>query len=298
MTFGKALHTIRKSKGMTLKEAAGNAVSISHLSRVEREENKLSADEFFEILENLNSSVEEFQFIKEDKREKKLADYLERISEAVNQKNLSKVKKIQEEIQAQSITFYSWEQFFLHLIENIYLGLENEPFNPNPVLRYLMQVENWGEMELKLYVVFSFTFESETVYQFMRMALRKSKAHQTLPKNKHIIYDLLRNNFSIFLFKRHSHYAEEVINIYEKEFAEKNPYIDVHIDFLFNKGVLALKRNDEINGKKYCHEAIHLSYLFKQFEQERNLKERYDFWLSESDRPTSNELNLKLDIFG
>lgn len=35
MEFGEALRIIRKNKGMKLKEAAGEVISVSHLSRVE-----------------------------------------------------------------------------------------------------------------------------------------------------------------------------------------------------------------------------------------------------------------------
>ena len=39
-----------------------------------------------------------------------------------------------------------------------------------PVLDYLMQVEDWGEMELRLYAIFGFVFNVETTHFLMRTA--------------------------------------------------------------------------------------------------------------------------------
>ncbi|MCR5749883.1 MAG: helix-turn-helix domain-containing protein [Lactobacillus sp.] len=76
--YGKIIKQIRKSKNMTLKEVAGEALSISQLSRFENEKSVIPVDLFYEVLDNLNSTTEEFNYIKNEKRPNKILELLKK----------------------------------------------------------------------------------------------------------------------------------------------------------------------------------------------------------------------------
>lgn len=76
--YGKIIKQIRKSKNMTLKEVAGESLSISQLSRFENEKSVIPVDLFYEVLDNLNSTTEEFNYIKNEKQPNKILELLKK----------------------------------------------------------------------------------------------------------------------------------------------------------------------------------------------------------------------------
>ena len=58
--LGKVFREFRMSKNYSLKEAAGEACSTSQLSRFELGESDLAVSRFFEILDNIHVTIENF----------------------------------------------------------------------------------------------------------------------------------------------------------------------------------------------------------------------------------------------
>ena len=58
--LGKVFREFRISKNYSLKEAAGEACSTSQLSRFELGESDLAASRFFDILDNIHVTIENF----------------------------------------------------------------------------------------------------------------------------------------------------------------------------------------------------------------------------------------------
>lgn len=303
--FGQTIKKIRKSKGMTLKEVAGESLSVSQLSRFENEKSMIPVDLFYEVLDNLNTTTEEFEYIKGQKKHKKIMDLFFRIEKYNNNEELEKLRDLKKEIIESRPNTYSLEQFLIYFIESIletydikedaWEGFrEGSLETQQPVLDYLMQVEDWGEMELQLYTMFGFVFDVETTYFLMRTALKKSKRYLEIPAAKSLLHNILSNNFSTFLFKDRLEYAEETIELFEKNYSENTETVAPHIDFIFNKGLLAFKKNKPDEGKKYCERAISICQLFKQKKSEKGYTERYQSWKTKYTTPEFKEIAIKL----
>lgn len=58
--YGEIIHKIRQDRNMTLKEAAGDAITPNNLSRFEKGLASVKVDTFFEILSKLNLDIEDF----------------------------------------------------------------------------------------------------------------------------------------------------------------------------------------------------------------------------------------------
>src|SRR5690625_2300513 len=155
---------------------------------------------------------------------------------------------------------YSLEQFIIYFIESILethdlKDKDMEKFEKRnlsaqqPVLDYLLQVDDRGEMELRLYAIFGFVFNVETTYFLMRTALKKSKQYLEIPAAKSVLHSILSNNFSTFLFNNRLDYAAETIELFEKKYSEDTETIAPHIDFMFNKGLLAFKKTSQKRGR-------------------------------------------------
>jgi Rgg/GadR/MutR family transcriptional activator len=290
--YGETIKQIRKSKNMTLKEVAGEALSVSQLSRFENEKSMIPVDLFYEVLENLNTTTEEYNYISDLQQYEVLDSYGKRIEKYNDEEDFKQLKALIKEIKETNPGIYSWEQFLIYFIQNIlYMYDEVEDKADQPVLEYLMQVENWGEMELRLYAMFGFVLDVETTYILMRTALKRSKQYLDVPAASKLLYTILSNNFSTFLFSKNIDYAEETIQLFEEEYADNTDLLSPHIDFIFNKGLLAFVKKDLKKAKEYCEKAITTCKLFQQNELADIYESRYKGWV---ENPEYKELIIKV----
>lgn len=293
--YGKTLQTIRKSKGMTLKEACGTSLSVSQLSRFENEKSMIPVNLFFDVLQNINTTFEEFNYILGQQDKKQLFQYFDLLEEYINNQQYEKLKLLREAIKKSSPNPYSWNQFLIYFIDSIvHLEEGGENKSELAVLNYLMQVEDWGEMELRLYAIFGFTLEVETTYSLMHTALKRSKLYQAIPQDIKLLHTILSNNFSTFLYNGKLDYAEETIHIFNELYSEDIDLLSPYIDFMFNEGLLAFRKGNSEEGQKYCEQAIHVCKLFRQKESERRYKKRYKQWKNNYNDPKFKELVINM----
>ena len=296
--FGETIKKIRKSKNMTLKEAAGEALSVSQLSRFENGHSMITIDLFYEILTNLNTSTDEFNYIMSLDDNKKLNDYFSRIEEYANSLRYDRLKDLIDEIKAVNPAPYSWDQFLIYFIESVIaLDKTHEKEISPAVLDYLMQVEVWGEMELQIYALFGFALDVETTHFLMRTALKRSKQYLKIPSNTKLLYIILSNNFSSFLAFDRIDYARETLELFETEYAQNTPHLAAHIDFIFNKGLLAFKENRPEDGNKHCQNAIKICQDFHQTEYEKIYTKRYENWRLGYNNPEFKEVSIGAGFF-
>lgn len=290
--YGKIIKQIRKSKNMTLKEVAGEALSISQLSRFENEKSVIPVDLFYEVLDNLNSTTEEFNYIKNEKRSNKILELLKKVEFYTNNGLFDDLKVLKEEIKNSRPGIYSWDQFVIYFIDSILAIYEDkESTAKQAVLEYLMRVEDWGEMELRLYAMFGFVLDVETTYVLMGTALKRSKQYLDVPAASKLLYTILSNNFSTFLSNKNIKYAEETIKLFEDNYSENTEFLTPHIDFVFNKGLLAFAKNDLKKAEEYFKKAINTCELFQQKKLEEHYKSRYKGWMND---PEYKELIIRL----
>lgn len=296
--FGETIKKIRKSKNMTLKEAAGEALSVSQLSRFENGHSMITIDLFYEILTNLNTSTDEFNYIMSLDDNKKLNDYFSRIEEYANSLRYDRLKDLIDEIKAVNPAPYSWDQFLIYFIESVIaLDKTHEKEISPAVLDYLMQVEVWGEMELRIYALFGFALDVETTHFLMRTALKRSKQYLKIPSNTKLLYIILSNNFSSFLAFDRIDYARETLELFETEYAQNTPHLAAHIDFIFNKGLLAFKENRPEDGNNHCQNAIKICQDFHQTEYEKIYTKRYENWRLGYNNPEFKEVSIGAGFF-
>lgn len=296
MNYGEAIKNIRKSKGMTLKEACKETISLSQLSRFEKGKSSMRVDDFHQVLKHLNTTPAEFHFLQGDPEEKRWYELVVEIDRFTNSENMEQLQNIRHSLEKDA-SLYNWEYFLIIFIENMMALRKNESPKPDLVLNYLMQVEDWGEFELRVFIMFSFAFDVETTHYLMHTALKKSKTYLSLPQDMNLLSNLLNNTFSTFLYYDHLAYAEETLHLFENNYAETTTLIRPHLEWMFNKGLLAFKNGDNENGEKYCEQAIAMNKAFNQKENEALMRKRYTNWQKGIKNPTFRELTIFLDFF-
>lgn len=300
MEFGRTFKRIRKSKGMTLKEAAGESLSLAQLSRFENEHSRVTVDLLYDILGNINTTPQEYYFLMGEDTEEKLRVFFQRIVPYESDEEYAEeLMNLKEELIAHNPGSYSWQQFLYYYIENLIKIRKNEKIEPNSlVLDYLMQVDDWGEMELRIYALFGFMFPVETTHFLMKTAIKKSQLYQSIPQSMKLLQTILTNNFSTFVFYDRMDYAEEALHLLEENFIKNNEFVEIHLNLLFNKGILAFKKNDPEKGKAYCEQVLSLCDTFKQVERKKIFLSRYETWKEEYANPDHKELLIEPGLVG
>lgn len=112
------------------------------------------------------------------------------------------------------------------------------------------------------------------------------------------MHTILANNFSTFIYHECYDYAEETIVIFEKQHSAELEILVPHLRFLFNRGILAFCRENVIEAKRYCQQAIDLSELFNQKKLAKVLQESYHRWLNGYNDPNFKELTIDPGLLG
>ncbi|GAA0370588.1 Rgg/GadR/MutR family transcriptional regulator [Alkalibacterium iburiense] len=300
MDFGQTFKRLRKSKGMTLKEAAGDGLSIAQLSRFENGLSMVTVDLLYDMLININTTPQEYYFLMGKDTEEKLKAFFQRVIKLDNDEEYDEeLSGLKDMIRKTNARPYSWEQYFYYFVESqIQVRKGKNPESNRLVLDYLLQVDDWGEMELRLYAFFGFMFPVETTHFLMKTAIKKSQLYQAIPQSMKLLQTILTNNFSTFIYHDRLDFAEEALELLEKECIKNNEFVETHLNLLFNKGILAFKKNDPEKGKAYCEQVLSLCDILKQVDRKKIFANRYKAWKKEYTNPNYKELLIEPGLVG
>lgn len=84
MDYGATFKKLRLEKGITLKEACQQGISSAQLSRFENGKSMLTVDHFFTCLQNINVTIEEFQFVGKQTFKDRFEKSIEQMQEYLN----------------------------------------------------------------------------------------------------------------------------------------------------------------------------------------------------------------------
>ena len=300
MEFGKTFKQIRKSKRMTLKEAAGDSLSYAQVSRFENEQSMVTVDVLYEMLSNINTTPQEYYFLMGADPEKELKDFFYRIIALNGQfDETAALEAEKEKLLKWNPGPDDWERYMVYFIDSIYKIREEEPLAETFFVRdYLMEVENWGERELRIYAMFGFILPVDTTYFLMKTAVKRSQLYQGIPQDMKLLHTILTNNFSTFIYHDRLDYAAETLTIFEENISQNPEFVESHLNLLFNKGIFSFKQNKIEKAKAYCEQVISLCEILRQPERGKMYSNRYQTWLNEHDNPKFKEITIEPGILG
>lgn len=300
MKFGETFKRIRKGKGMTLKEAAGESMSIAQVSRFENEQSMVTIDLLYEMLNNLNTTPQEYYFLMGADPEKDLRDFFYRIIEINGSfRETEKLEIEKEKLLQNKPGPYDWEMQMIYFIDNLIKVRNDEPLDAdNKVRDYLLQAENWGERELRIYTLLGFVLPVETTYFLMKTAVKRSEVYLGIPQDMKLLHTILTNNFSTFIFHNRLDYAKETLDLFEEALLQNSEFVESHLNLLFNKGIFAFKQKDIEKGSKYCKQVLSLCETLGQTERGKMYASRYQAWKEDYDNPDFFEITIEPGILG
>ncbi len=260
--YGKTIRKVRKEKGYTLQQLADGILSISFLSKFERGDSDISVSYFFQILEKLSLSYEEFLFIHNDFNLDNSDTFFDKAEQAYVNRDLTQLQNLKEvyldKWRTINIAAYRCNTLVLDVLISIlsdkFIDAEQEALEF--LFDYLFKVEVWGYYELRLYNSTMHLMPLEMVMTLSKTAYEKSVPFRGLKKVHNIIIYILLNTLTYLLGP--NKYVEEYkiflgyidqITIPEKDLFSRN-----HL--LYMQGIYEIKVGNREKGVKIVNKAI------------------------------------------
>lgn len=293
MTDGDLFRKLRQDRGLKLHEVADELNSVSFISKFEKGASHISLHRMERLLENINVSMEEFLYLRENRGEQVLvldhflpgAGY---ISGPIFQL-IDEIMTINEGIGA-TLSYHEgataltairagldprirWQRFiglYCDLLVGIYqINQLTDPttgtdlaeirekwsLQSRPVVSYLYQVENWGLFEVLLFRLFLFTMPNETAKNLLPTALSRTEKAIGMAHMKELRFDLLVAIFSLFINQRLNDEAKDILQQMQ-QVARTDRDLLVSNRFLFYQGWYQLIAGDYQKGLEKCHQAL------------------------------------------
>ena len=209
LSYGQVFKNLRISKGFTQLEASRNVIAPTHLSNFENGKTMVSINHFFDLLQNINVNMFEFQnSLNQYLKNKDILLFNTEMANAIVENNPTKLKKIVKElenqlnyqsnsdniklrldyIRAKAVLSYIDKSYFINKDEIIFLE------------DYLFRLSEWGQYDVALLGQCANFFDLITLMQLTKSMLSPFQDNTNIPYIKQAIIQTVLN----------------IINIYEK----------------------------------------------------------------------------------
>lgn len=281
MSLGQTIKKIRKMKNIKLKYICGNVIEMGNYWRFEQDQISVSADTFYQIINNLNISFEEFEFYHNNFTHDKLDQLGEKMIQAFQSLNKRQLKLISDKALNEYNKTQQIKYQHLHFLSTVYLDfLNKDPIDHiivDQLKKYLTDCDHWGYYEVSLFNNILFCFGDLDIilvlYKRMNQSyLRSESLHKT--PNEEII--LTSNIICLCLANKAYTKAQEINHLIQtKKIGERSMYartLRLWCDGLINKIVM---NKDE--GTKQIEVSLE---IMKSLKMDSSFK-MFDRWTKE-----------------
>ncbi|TQR27318.1 Rgg/GadR/MutR family transcriptional regulator, partial [Lysinibacillus sphaericus] len=194
MDFGSTFRKLRLHKGYSLEFVAKGIVSVSYLSKFERNESEITLPKILELLNRINVKFNEFLFINNEFKKNDLELLIEDLKKAYLQGNLKILKKLIDDENA-NFEKTGLLTFKLNSImaQAICSDLTHEKVDKKDIellIDYLWGVEVWGEYEIILYGNTLHILGVESVIMLSSELLKKSILFKKIKSYRRDMYGI------------------------------------------------------------------------------------------------------------
>ncbi|MDR2977373.1 MAG: helix-turn-helix domain-containing protein [Streptococcaceae bacterium] len=249
--FGKVFRNFRKGKKFTLAETAGEILSQSQLARFERGQSKLSTDLFFQILQSINVSAQEFEatynaYVASDNDtlssfginqaflSKNIAELDFYLSEAKN-----KLKKEPKKLKLQLNKI---------IVEAVIFQTNPRKKIPKQDLEflkhYLKNIDIWGDYETGLLQWTTNAWDSYTLASLTSSMLAPVRLGQKTYQNEVFLIQTVLNVINAFIEMNNLFQAQRYINFLE-EWGISEYFLNERLTLNCHRARLIWKSGDE-----------------------------------------------------
>ena len=279
--LGKVFREFRISKNYSLKEAAGEACSTSQLSRFELGESDLATSRFFEILDNIHVTLENFMDKARNFQHHEHVSLMAQIIPLYYSNDIAGFQKLQREQLEKAKSSNNPLYFELNWI--LLQGLicqrdasySMKQSDLDKVADYLFKIEEWTMYELILFGNLYSFYDVEYVTRLGREVMEREEFYQEIGRHRKLVLILALNCYQHclenFAFENAGYfeaYVEKIIGngikLYERNI------------FHYLKGFSLYQKGQCKEGCKQMQEVMRIFDLLGLPEQVAYYQEHYD----------------------
>ena len=279
--LGKVFREFRISKNYSLKEAAGEACSTSQLSRFELGESDLATSRFFEILDNIHVTLENFIVKARNFQHHEHVSLMAQIIPLYYSNDIAGFQKLQreqlEKVKSSNNPLYFELNWILlqGLICQRDASYSMKQIDLDKVADYLFKIEEWTMYELILFGNLYSFYDVEYVTRLGREVMEREEFYQVIGRHRKLVLILALNCYQHclenFAFENASYfeaYVEKIIGngikLYERNI------------FHYLKGFSLYQKGQCKEGCKQMQESMHIFDVLGLPEQVAYYQEHYD----------------------
>lgn len=236
LSYGQVFKKLRISKGFTQLEASRNVIAPTHLSNFENGKTMVSINHFFDLLQNINVNMFEFQnSLNQYLKNQDILLFNIEMANAIIENNPTKLKKIVKElenqlnyqsnsdniklrldyIRAKAVLSYIDKNYFINKDEIIFLE------------DYLFRLSEWGQYDVALLGQCANFFDLITLMQLTKSMLSPFQDNTNIPYIKQAIIQTVLNIIDIYEKNNAYNSAKKLIKYLENS--------DIHDYYMFEK---------------------------------------------------------------
>jgi len=248
-SIGKVLKELRLAKGLKLKEAAGTAISISHLSNVESDKNEITAQLLFHVLRNMNVSLREFEAYYNEYVYPDVITETD-IAHAHLNKNVSQLESYWRTLNEKTEHMISIKKIDIDRLRilGILSSLDtNYRLSKNELTfleQYLLKLKEWGKYDIDLFGQVLPILDEKVITTLMENMTNPFQTSINLLPNKQAMIETIIHIINFYLEKDALQQAQKLINHLERTMIPED-MLQQRVLFNFYKAVLAFKHGDQ-----------------------------------------------------
>lgn len=282
--LGKYIRTVRKSKGLTLKELGEGIVSSTFLSKFERGQFSITADKFLSLLARLNIGPYEFYNDFLALYKKNQHHFIERLNKAKREKNIHLVQQLINQEQAD----YKKDGHYRHLhniiilkqLANQLINLDFDQKQIQQIVKYLSHIDEWTSYEIDLLTNAAFCLSADQLSFFANQFFRKMKDHSYNDVYNQKIYHFMINMINRFIELGDFYHAKQYTDKLEEKLLGTRYFYEINL-VKYLHGLIAIKEGNIDEGKAMTKEAIELMNYFNHFEMTKYCQKKVNRILNE-----------------
>lgn len=273
METGKLIRAIRKNKNLKSKDVYKDILTRPAISRFERGQSDTTVEKLFQILRNMNITLEEFYFQYNDNTENDDFLTIDAYTEAYYAKDHSKLADLEREAQIRyeetpNIKFLHYAAI-IHLFQRklTYQPISGEQFSV--IRNYLVACETWGYYEVVLFTNSLDFFSADLIEALYSTVKLKMTEFNRIRRYKNEIFSLISNILVLYLEKNDVDKSAFYYAELESAVSNSDNRMYEHAILLFFKELISLIREK----KEDTHKLQQILQMFDFLEMNRISKQ-------------------------
>lgn len=262
-TLGQTFKQLRINRGISLKQATDDRVSLSQLSRFERGESELSISRFLAALENIHVEVSEFIDANANYQKTERKRLMSQLVDLEYRRDIQGFQRLQaSELEKYHQHPYNQEyKLNAILLQGFICKCDPDISFPKPdldfVTDYLFSCEHWNIYELILIGNLYLFFDLPLLHRMGQEILNRKEYYQNIGTHRHLVVITVLNIWETCLRRDNvemaDFYQQEAAKLLtdETELYEKNI-------FLFLQGLQEYKSGKTLPGIEKMNKSIQI----------------------------------------